>query len=62
MTEDVYDVAVWCHICDEPHLDCELPDMRYECLTCSAPIEYGDECDCEATDHCPGCHLRAVAP
>lgn len=33
--EDVYDVAAWCHICQEPHTDCEpIGDVDLECLTC----------------------------
>jgi len=32
--------------------DGEMPDMRYECVICHAPIEYGDECACDDLDHC----------
>jgi hypothetical protein len=52
--EDVYDLAAesWCRICGVQHGQCEDIDMRYECLTCAKPIEYGEECQCEVDDHC----------
>jgi hypothetical protein len=54
MGEDVYDLAEesLCRICGEPHGQCELGDMRYECIVCHEPIEYGEECLCEDIDHC----------
>ena len=38
--EDVYDVAHWCHICDENHPDCEPSwlDADCECVICNAKI------------------------
>jgi hypothetical protein len=51
--EDVYDLVVWCHICDEPHTDCEPADLRYQCFSCQAFIEFDEECACDGLEHCP---------
>jgi hypothetical protein len=53
---DVYDLAVWCHLCNAPHSTCEPIDLRFRCITCAATIEYDDECPCDGehcAEHCP---------
>ena len=37
--EDVYDMAVWCHICDAALAPCELgDDLDFLCVVCRARI------------------------
>lgn len=37
--EDVYDLAVWCRICDAPHSECEPFDEPNECIVCGVDVE-----------------------